>query len=219
MTGLTSPRAVAAFCVGFAALLFFGVAAINVPHSASDAEMVEWWSKSSNLNAAIASMYLVAASALAFVPVAVHLRERLGRESPAAGRTVLAAGLLFAALLLASAATRGAIALGVQMNDEPLPGVDLLRYVPQLSYAFMNMALLTVGAAVLVIGGAAISSRGLARWFGWFSLVAGAGLVLLTPVIGPLTLPGLWVWAVTAGVAIWSPSREPVLRSASAFAP
>jgi hypothetical protein len=207
------PKAAAAFSVAFALLLFAGVAAINVPHSATDSEMVEWWSKSGNLNSAITSMYLVMGAALAFVPLLVHLGHRLDRESDGTRLALVALGMVFVGLLAGSAAARGVIGQGVQVNDEPLPGVDTLRYFPQLSYALMDMALIAAGVLVLATAWTTIRAKAMATWFGWASAAAGLALVLATPVIGPLTLPVLWVWAVAAAAAIWNPGIQPALHA------
>jgi len=211
------PRAAALLSAAFALFLFLGVASINVPLKVSDQEMVDWWSKSSNQSAAIASMYFVAISAIAFAIFITYLRDRLNGDNGTAGNSMYAVGLGFAVLLLVAAAARGAIGNAVQLNDEPLPGVDTLRYIPQIGYAFMNIALITGGACLLLASLAIKRTGALPGWFAWTSVAAGVLVLVATPVAGALTLPILWVWALAASVSVWRLPVEatPALRTAA----
>jgi hypothetical protein len=150
-------------------------------------------------------MYFVAISAIAFVLFLTHFRDRLNQGGGNAGTGVFALGVAFATLLLAAAATRGVIGSAVQLNDEPLPSVDTLRYLPQLAYAFMNIALLAAGSCLTFASVATLRTKAFPTWFGWASGLVGVVLLLGTPFIGPLTLPALWLWAIAAGVALWIP--------------
>jgi hypothetical protein len=210
------PRVAALLSAAFALFLFLGVASINVPLKVSDQEMLDWWSKSGHQVSAIASMYFVAISAVAFALFVSYLREQLNGDSGTSGNAVYALGLAFAVLLLVAAATRGAIGTAVKVNGEPLPGVDTLRYVPQLGYAFMNIALITGGACLLVASWAIKRTGALPRWFMWTSVGAGVLVLVATPVFGSLTLPVLWVWALAASVSVWRlpVAPAPVLSSA-----
>lgn len=209
------PRIAALLSAAFALFLFLGVASVDVPLKVDDQEMVAWWSKSGNQVSAIVSMYFVAISAVAFALFMTYLRDRLNADGGNSGNSMYALGLAFAGLLLVAAATRGTIGNAVKINDEPLPGVDTLRYLPQLGYAFMNIALITGGACLVLVAVAIKRTAELPAWFAWTSLAAGLLVLVATPFAGSSTLPILWVWALAASVSVWrfpiavTPARQP----------
>jgi hypothetical protein len=203
MTSFFGPRAAAVSAVAFAVLLLFGVASINVPHAASDQEMLDWWSKDGNQTSAIASMYFVALSAIALVLFLSHARERLNGDGGHAGNPVFAVGLGAAAMFLATAAVRGTIAMAVKVSDEPLPGVDTLRYFPLLSYALIDVALVCMGACLLLVAWAVRQTKAFPAWFGWVSLATGLLALGLSPFLQGFTLPVTWIWALAAAAATW----------------
>ncbi|MEO9256347.1 MAG: hypothetical protein ABI305_12450 [Tepidiformaceae bacterium] len=203
MTGSFGPRIGALCGVAFALLLFLGVASINVPHSVSDKELIAWWAKSGNQTSAIASMYLVAASAVALVLFLSHLRERLNGESGSAGNAMFAVGGAAVGLLLTSAAVRGVIAFAVKTSDEPMPGVDVLRYFPQISYALISVALLAMGACLVLLAWAVVRAGVLPKWLAWASLALGLITLAGTPIFAGFMIPVVLIWAVVASIAVW----------------
>ncbi|MEO8540366.1 MAG: hypothetical protein ABI577_11545 [bacterium] len=217
----TFNRRFAALCgVSFALLLFVGVASINVPHSVSDQEMIDWWSKGGNQSASILSMYALTASAIALVVFLSHLRDRLNSAEANAGNAMFALGLAASVMQLASSAAHGVIGNAVKVNDEPLPGVDALRFIPQLSYTFMDLALISAGACVVLASVAIRRTATLPAWLAWLGFVSGALLIVGTVVIGPLTIPILLIWAVAASVALLrsAPAEATAPRRVSAVA-
>ena len=138
--------------VGFAIFFFVGVAMLEIPENATDQELVAWWSDSGNRTAAVVSMYLFVLAGLCFLIFLVALRSRLlAVEGGSGDLTALAvgSGLVFVSLLSVAAAARGVIGFAVESpaNNEPLPGPDTLRYLPQIGYAITGTGGLLAAAA------------------------------------------------------------------------
>ena len=210
---------IGALCgVAFAVLLLIGVATINVPHAVSDEEMVDWWSKGTNQVSGIISMYFVAASAIAFMLFFTYLRDLLNGIESKAGNAMHSVSTGAFVLLLTSAAVRGVIGVAVKVNDEPLPAVDLLRYLPQMSYALISVSLVTMSISILLLSFAGAKTKAFPAWFVWTSALAGLAILGLATVVGPLALPVVWLWATVASVAAWrsgAPEAAPALRRSS----
>src|SRR4051794_1029560 len=68
--------------LAFAICYFVGVASLELPEHASDAELVAWWSDSGNRATAVVSMYLFVVAGLCFLGLlavlVARLREREG---------------------------------------------------------------------------------------------------------------------------------------------
>ena len=130
--------------------MFWTVASVDVPHDASDAELLDWWQQSGNrLSGVVSGLFAVcAATLLAVVANHVH-RLDATRNSPmwrAFARSMAGA---FTAAMLITAATRSAIGHLVDVMNEPLPSVDVLRYATALSYQVLGLS--AMGALALTI--------------------------------------------------------------------
>jgi len=217
MSSLFGPRVAAFFGVAFAVLLFLGVASLDFPIEATDQEVLDWWSKDSNQTAALVSMAFVAFSGFALGLFVSFLRDRLNGTNGTAGNALFVVGLGAVAMLLATAGARGAMANAL-MNDEPLPGVDTLRFSAELSHAIMEVALMSVGVSIVLAAWAILKTRAFPAWSGWVSAVLGVLTVAGVVVVGPLVIPITLLWALAMSVAVWRSGSEvaaPVLRQAS----
>ena len=90
-------------------------------------------------------------AALLFLVFLAHLRTRLLAAEGGAGTLtsiVHSAGLLFVGALLVAATARGVVSYAVKSpaGAQPLPGVDLLRYLPQISYVVLGFCGLLAAA-------------------------------------------------------------------------
>jgi hypothetical protein len=192
--------------IGFVILLFLAVAVVDAPRGASDQEVLEWWADSGNQSSEVASMYLLSLAGLSFLVFLTQLVARL--RSSDGGRAIVpslmfGAGIMFVGLLFIAGIARGSIAVAVRVNDEPLPGVDMLRLVPEVSYVALGAYGMIVAAFVVVACSAVILRTGVyGRWLGW--LGSAVSVVLLSSVvIGPFVIPALLLWALAASVAMW----------------
>jgi hypothetical protein len=215
---LLSGRVGALAGVVFVVLLFTSTVMLDVPRSVSDAELVEWWSDDANLNTVLVSTYLQIAAGMFFLVFLACLRSvSLPAEGGSGTLTSVAfsAGVVFVALLLASDGPRGVIAFAVRLRDEPLPAVDLLRYMPQLGYVLLG----TVGGVVVGISAVANSvlvlrTGAFGRWLGIVGLVCGLGSIALALVVGPFFIPALLFWVLASSLALW---RQPAAETATAM--
>ena len=218
MPGLFGPRIAALFGVAFAVLLFLAVAMLKFPAESTDQEVLDWWAKDSNQVTTLISMTCVAFAAFAFALFITFLRDRLNAAAPNTGNPMYAVGLGFAALMLVSAGVRGAIgnALGA---DEPMPGVDTLRYIPEVALTLMEVGVMAAGVCILLASWAVKKSGAFAGWFAWTGFVTGALTMLGAVAIGAFVIPVVLVWALAGSVAVWRSggvAPSPALRHASA---
>jgi hypothetical protein len=189
----------------FAVSMFWTVASVDVPHNASDAELLDWWQQSGNRMSGIVSglFALCAAALLAVVANYVH-RLDATRTSPmwrAFARSMAGA---FSASMLVTAATRSAIGHLVDVMDEPLPSVDVLRYATALNYQVLGLAAMgSLALTILATSVLALRTRAFARWAAWVG-VGGGALMLAAAVAGygGFTVPVAILWSVCLAIAI-----------------
>lgn len=205
-------RARLAAVAGIASAVAFliGIAVLNVPTKATDTELVQWWSESSHQLEALVSMISFTTAGLLFVVFLAHLRTRLAAAEGGAGtltNIVSHAGLLFVAMLFVSATARGVIAYALKSPaaGEPLPGVDMLRYLPQISYVVLGFCgLLSAAVAIAVTSLLSFRTRVFDRIVAWLGVVCAASLVLANVLlIGVGAIPAMLLWTVAISVALW----------------
>lgn len=188
-------------------LLFFTVAMVDTPREATDAEVTAWWADSANRTSVLTSTYLLVAASLCCLVFFSSMRAVLHRAEGGSGTAaslVQSAGLVFVVLLLAAAAPRGAVAVAVEMGDEPLPGVDLLRYLPQVSGLALGLAAGSASAfSMAALALATFTTAGFGRWLGVVSALCALGTLAFAVLLGPFYMPILWVWLLTSSVALW----------------
>jgi hypothetical protein len=198
----------------FALCFFLGVAMLEPPESATDRELVAWWSDSANQTTAIVSMYLFVLAGLSFLVLLAKLRSRLLAAERGAGEVtalVVAAGGVFVSMLFIAAASRGLIGYAVKspVNDESLPGPDTLRYVPQLGYAVTGTGgLLAAALAMASTSWLIVRTAVFGRWLAWLGVVAALSVAVASALLsGAFAIPAVLVWALATSVALWrSPS-------------
>ena len=208
----TAAAKVAAGASGlFAVALFLCVASVNVPHKASDAELIDWWSQSANLTAGLMSQLFAILGAVFFVVVVNYVRTLAARADAGAEHWMSFAHSMataFASLLLVSSAMRAVIGHLVQAQDEPLPGIDVLRYSTALNYTLIGTATMTALAlAMVAVSVVVIKARILGTWVAYVGF--GCAAVILAAVVammGAFAIPLALVWAISLAVAIW---RQP----------
>jgi hypothetical protein len=177
-------------CSGIASALAFlaGTAVLNVPIKASDSELVQWWSTGSHQTEALVSM------------IAFTLAGTLTTN-------VFSAGLLFVGALFVAATARGVISHAVKSaaGEQPLPGVDLLRYLPQISYVVLGFCgLLSVALAMAVTSVLAFRTRVFGRVVAWIGIVGAVALVAANGMlIGAAAIPAMLLWTIATSVALW----------------
>lgn len=202
------PRRVGALAgIAFVLLLFLSVGMVDFPKLVSDAELVEWWSSSSNLSSVLVSTYLQIGAGIAFLAFLTVVRTVSRRAEGGTGSLstfAFASGVTYAVTLLASNGPRGAIAVAVKLNDEALPGVDLLRYLPQVGFVMMGTAGgVAVGASMIATAVVAIRTDAFGNWLGILGLVCGVACAVLSLVVGPFAIPLILLWVLATCVGLW----------------
>ena len=195
----------------FAVALFLCVASVNVPHKASDAELIDWWSQSGNLTAGLISQLFAILGAVLFVVVVNYVRTLAAKADAGAEHwTAFAHSMAtaFASTLLVSSAMRAVIGHLVKVQDEPLPGIDVLRYSTALNYTLIGTATMTcLALAMVAVSVVVIKARILGTWVAYVGF--GCAAVILAAVgamMGAFAIPLALVWAISLAVAIW---RQP----------
>jgi len=200
--------------VGAAAAFLAGTAVLNVPLKATDRELVQWWSVDSHQVDALVSMLSFTLAGLLFLVFLAHLRTRLQAAEGGAGTLttiVHSAGLLFVATLFVSAIARGVIGYAIKSPAEtqPLPGVDMLRYLPQVSYAVLGLCgMLCASLAIAVTSMLAFRTRSFGRLVAWLGIACAAGIAAASILlVGMLAVPLILLWTIAISVALWRGSE------------
>ena len=178
--------------------------------------MQTWWADGGNRDGFIISMYTLLLACPLFLLFISRLRMRL-RAADAGGwaDTVFACGIVVTTALGIVAATRGVVASSMRFADEPLPGVDTLRYATSLIYAMYDVVFLFVVVLVAVASTLALVTHALPRWLGWLGVPVAIGCAILWVIqLAPLAIPLLIIWVVANSVHLWrSPAAAPAGRS------
>ena len=201
----TANRVAAVAAAAFALTFFLTVASINIPHQASNAELLDWWHQSGHQTAALTSGMLAVAAALLFSVVLNRLRALAADAgSPSWLAFAHTMGTAFICTLLVDAALRGVLGYLVIAIDEPLPGVDVLRFSTALNYTALGVPVMSVLAfTILAISVVVIRTRFLGRWIGFVGVVCGAViLVAVIAMVGQYAIPAALLWALCVALAL-----------------
>ena len=198
--------------IGFAGLLFVSVASVDPQRGVPDDELLAWWATGANRDAFVLSMFTLLLAAPLFLVFVSRLRSRLrlGDESFWAD-TAFASGIVVSTGLGLSAVLRGVIAGSVRFADEPLPGVDTLRFATDLAYSTWDLIVVFALLVVVIAAGLALTSRALPRWsaaLGALVAVGSAGLIASRAT--PLAIPLLIIWVVAHSLLLLrTPAHAP----------
>jgi hypothetical protein len=203
--------------IAFAVLTFLSVASVDPQRGVSDQELQAWWADAGNRNGFVISMYLLLLACPLFLLFIARLRTRLQAADVAGwADTAFASGIVVTAALGVTAVLRGVVAGSVRFGDEPVPGVDTLRFATGLAYAAWDLVILFIVVLVAITTGLALAARALPRWLGWLGVPVVIGCVVFLAIgSAPLSLPLPIIWVVATSVHLL---RSPVVVSAIAGA-
>jgi hypothetical protein len=155
-------------------------------------------------------MYCFVLAGLCFLVFLAKLRSRLLAAEGGTGELtslVVAAGVVFVAMLFVAAAARGGIgsALKSPVGDEVLPGADTLRYFPTIGYAALGAGgLLAAAVAMATTSWLIVRTAVFGRWLAWVGAAAALAIVLANVALsGVMVIPALLIWTVATSVALW----------------
>jgi MFS family permease len=204
---LRTPRAAALSGIAFSALFITALLLIHWALPTEPTDPGEWLSDSGRRRAVLLALGLVPFAGIAFLWFIAVVRDRIGDSEDRFFATVfLGSGLLFIAMLFASAAVAAGLITSVGEESVALVDSDTWRTGRHLTYQLLNVYSMRM-AAVFTIAASTILHRTATgpRW------LAGAGytiaLVLMTT-SGFVTwiemLFPVWVFAVSLHILVAS---------------
>jgi hypothetical protein len=208
---LTQGRVAAVAAGMLGVFLFLTVATVDVPHGATDAELLAWWQQAANRWSGVFS----GLSAVGVAISAAVLRTGLAAVPGTRGSAWMAFGRTMAVavscLWLVTGAVRAAIGHLVDVTGEPLPGVDVLRMVTAINYVLLGLSgMAAMGLMMLGVSVSVLRAGAPARWVGRLGLGCAAVVLLATLAQygAYVTLVAiLWSWCLA--VALWRDKNQP----------
>lgn len=201
----TAAKVAAVAAILFGVAMFLTVASVNVPSDASDATLLDWWREQGNRTAGMVSGLFALASGALLAVLMNHVHHLdATRHSPAWRAFAHSMAAAFTAAMLVTAATRSAIGQLVDVMDEPLPGVDVLRFATALNYQVLGLAAMgALALTILATSVLALRTAAFGRWAAYVGL--GCGTVMIAGVgagYGGYTVPLAILWSVSVGIAV-----------------
>jgi len=187
-----------------AVALLVAVASVDYPRGVPDAEMVAWWADDGNRAADLASTMALLASGLLYLGFFQQVTRRVAiAGAEGAARLAQQAATLFVAMLF-TAGFGGAVTRGIVVDDEPVPGADVLRVVGQLRYTAMGVfAMAAAALAVGCITWAAFRHRAVPPWLAGLGVLMIAGVTAgMTVLLAQFAIPLLIVWTIGCSVVL-----------------
>jgi len=198
--------------IAFVVLLIVGLVLIaDIPDAdAPDQEIADYLADSSVHVRNIIGLYLWTLAGVSFLWFVAHLRGVLRQAEGEAGTLsglAFGAGVVFAALLMASAAAIAAVAGAIELGNATEPAPDFVRMMPQLGYATLLFGG-AFAAIVLIVSTSivALQTGALPRWLIWLGFAAALVLLLAFAFLPMIALP-IWVLAV-AVVLLRRPAEQ-----------
>jgi hypothetical protein len=174
-------------------------------------EWTEYFEDSGHRTASILGGYTQLLAGLAFLYFLWALRNRLRRaEGSSEGLSTLAwgSGLVFVAMVFASAAAMMTVAASVEFSDGPVPNGEFARQMENLGFGLLLLfGLFSVGVCIAAASGSARRTGALPRWL----VITGFVVAVIVAVLGVIFIPQilllLWVLAVSV-VMLRRPAPE-----------
>ena len=117
-------------------------------------------------------------------------------------------GTAATAVWLVTGAARAALGHLVDTMNEPLPGVDVLRYATALNYTLLGQfGMAVLALCILAVSVVVLRTGVFGRWLGYVGGVCAAVMIVaVVAQYGAFTTPLAILWALCLAVAIW---RQP----------
>jgi hypothetical protein len=207
---LKTPRAAAIAGILFSVLLIAGLLLFRLSVRADPLEAGAWLKTSSNTIAL--ALNLVPFAGIAFLWFIGVLRDRLGELEDRFFATVfLGSGLLFLAMLFASAAIAGGIIIAYAAKPAELLDSPTFTFARAATYEIMNLYAVKMAAVFMVSTSTlAIRTGIIARWMGFLGYAFALFLLLSGRYIEwILMLFPIWVLLISIRILIDNLRRSP----------
>ena len=211
---LRAPRAAGIAGLLFSALFIFSLVAARPPASQarSGEALAKWYAGESQVMLAIVGLYTIPFAGIAFLWFIGVVRDRIGRREDRLFSTVfLGSGLLFVAMLFASAAGGTALALRLDViGPQPLDPAVIL-FSQALTNAFLYVyAARAAGVFMIVTSSIALRTRTVPRWVAFVGYLIAALLLLSVRYFEVIMLLfPLWVTLLSVFMLIAPPGGPP----------
>jgi hypothetical protein len=177
------------------------VAFLDTPDSDAPAsEWTEYFQDSGHRTQSLVGTYLMVLAGLAFAWFLFWLCGRLREVEGPSGfltRVTFGSGLLFVAMVFASAVAMGTVAAGVEFADTPVPDGEFARQFEGLGFGMLLVGgCFAAGVCVAAASLVGLRTRALPRWLAIAGIVTGLLLIPFGVFFIPLALLVLWVIAV-----------------------
>ena len=212
MSFLTPARVAAVAAAFVGVFLFWTVAAVDVPHDVSDAELLAWWQQSGNRWSGVWSGLSAIGVAVALAVVRHHLGTLAASRGSAWMGFARSMATAVMAVWLVTGAVRASVGHLVDVMDESLPGADVLRALTAVNYTLLGLSGMAVlGLMILGVSVAVLRTGALARWVGWLGVGCAVSVLLATLAQygAYLTLVAI-LWSFGLAVALWRAPQPPV---------
>jgi hypothetical protein len=174
-TRLTTPRAAAIAGILFSVLLITSLVLIRISVPATPEGAGEWLATSSKTVAV--ALNLLPFAGIAFLWFIGVVRDRIGEHEDRFSATVfLGSGLLFLAMMFASAAAAGALIIVYDINPAFVNETGIYAYARAMTYEIMNIyAIKMAGVFMISTSTVFIRTSIVPRWVS----ILGYGLALI----------------------------------------
>jgi hypothetical protein len=219
---IRTPRAAAVAGIIFSVLLTVSLLIIRLSVIAKSRDLSAWLSDSFHQNIIAFALNLVPFAGIAFLWFIGVVRDHLGtREDRLFATVFLGSGLLFVAMLFATAAVGGVLAANFADAVPESAGNAVWEFELQVTSTFLNIyAMRMAGVFMIVTATLALRTAFLPRWFVFFGYICALILLLtinFVPWIGFL-LP-LWVFMVSLHILRVNWGQQPQIQPTSAAKP
>ena len=201
--GLETPRSAAIAGIVFSVLMISGLLLIRLTVRADPLETGTWLKTSSGTVAL--TLNLVPFAGIAFLWFIGVLRDRLGElEDRFFGTIFLGSGLLFVAMVFASAAVTGGIVIAYRQKPAALLDSATFAFARAASYEIMNLYAAKMAAVFMVSTSTVAIRTGLfARWIAFIGYASALFLLLSGRYVAWIIMVfPLWVLLVSIYILI-----------------
>lgn len=200
-----APRAAGVAGLVFAVLLVVSLALLrrHPGAGASAQEISDWYLGANASRVSVVGLYLAPFAGIAFLWFLAAIRHHVSAfEDRFFDTALIGSGLLFVAMLFASAAAAGSIYAAVEFRDAPVPGPDAVGVARSLAYTFFYVYALRAAAVFMVVT-STVGRRtgGLPRWL-TLAGYAVALVLLLSVSFAPIVALLFPAWVATVSIVI-----------------
>jgi hypothetical protein len=207
-----TPRAAAIAGIIFSILLSTSLLILALSTRARSRDLSSWLSDSFHQGAVAFALNLVPFAGIAFLWFIGVVRDHLGdREDRFFATVFLGSGLLFVAMLFASAAVGGVLATSVADTTSQSTGNPVWQFELQVAASLLTIyAMRMAGVFMIAISTLTLRTAFLPRWYAIFGYICALVLLLTINFATWIAfLLPLWVFIVSLHILRVSLSRKP----------